>query len=278
LQEISRKKFLFNFHFLPSSTCNLLEVSNLSKVISKFQPDILINCAAYTNVDLAEAENKIAYSLNAESVKDITQICKELDCFLIHFSTDYVFDGEKREPYEEHDRCLPVNVYGQSKLLGEKYIIESDIPSLIIRTSWLFSHKENNFLYKILSMLIRQSEIKIISNQVGTPTNCNDLSCFVLNQLEKIYDEINFPTVMHFSGKDACSWFDFGYTIAENAKKNGLIKEFNLVAVESKDTSQVAERPLYSALSVHRIEEAFGICLPSWKDSLLNTINKVNFN
>jgi len=222
----------------------VLDITNKKKTTSFFNStkfDYCINCAAYTNVENAEKETDEAFKINAEAVKNLAEICRKSDTILIHISTDYVFDGTKNEPYTDYDIKSPLNEYGKSKLLGEYYVKEIMTKYFIIRTSWLYSKTfGNNFYKSILKKAKNKEAIRVVNNQISCPTNCKDLSEYIINLI--ITSSTSFG-VHHFSGPLQMSWYDFAVKIL---KENNLLESSD-IAIDNNYVT-FAKRPKYSVL------------------------------
>jgi dTDP-4-dehydrorhamnose reductase len=256
------KNYPDNFLFTDINDLDITKKSNIEKFISENRVDSIINCAAYTAVDRAEDEKELIYRVNSEAVKNMAEISKERDLKLIHISTDYVFDGKNHKPYTSDDRVNPVNSYGASKLSGEKAIFElSPKNSIIIRTSWVYSSFGNNFVKTMLKYGKEREELKVVFDQVGTPTYARDLAKVILNILPKIDNQT--PKIYHYSNDGAISWFDFAKEIMKMAKV-----DCKITPIESFEYPTKAERPFYSVLNKREIKSDFLIDIPYWKDSL----------
>ena len=243
---------------------NTLDISNKDKIerfINENNINIIINCAAYTAVDRAEEEKELADLINYQAVKHLAEISKEKNITLIHISTDYVFDGTNFKPYCEDDKTNPVNYYGTSKLKGEDAFINSGAKGVIIRTSWLYSSFGNNFVKTILKLAKERDFLKVISDQVGTPTYAKDLAKVIIDIIPKIKNEN--AEIYHYSNEGVLSWFDFAKEIIKMAKI-----DCNIEAIESIKYQTLAKRPYYSLLNKEKIKNTFNIKIPYWKDSL----------
>ena len=239
----------------------------------------LINAAAYTDVEGAEKDRESALSINAYSMKSITNFCYKKNIKLIHFSTDYVFDGNKTSPYTDQDTPNPINAYGHSKLTGEKIIKKSKCSHIIIRTSWLFSGYRNNFLNTIVKKLLNEEPLNIVKDQVGSPTSCADLAS-ALNRLIRFDIKNNLTNkTIHFAGRDILDWHAFACLI-----RNRLIlqtgKNFNLInSTLTKDLKFQALRPKYSSLKTSDIFFNINVdrkSLNEYIDDALNSISEPN--
>lgn len=244
--------------FTTSEDLDLSQFAVVGAYLRREKFDICINCAAYTNVEQAEKEQEMAYLINAESVRNLAKDCEENNCTLIHFSTDYVFNGDKRSPYSEEDETDPLNVYGSSKLLGEEYIIQEMTNYLIFRTSWLYSDIGKNFFNTIKSKAEAGETLGITTTQKGTPTNAHDLAAFIL----QIIQESNLKSgLYHYSNMGEATWYDFAKEILEQMNSSTPLNESN-------DFQTLAMRPAYSVLSKEKVNSTFGIPILHWKESL----------
>lgn len=251
----------FQFHFIASSSLDITSEENLKHHFEQQHFDYVINCAAYTNVEKAEAEREKAFLVNAEAVKKLANLCHLYQATLIHFSTDYVFNGESKEPYVETDTVDPINVYGASKLRGEQYISQELNRYFIFRTSWLYSEFGHNFFRTMLKKTEEKDvELKITTEQTGTPTNANDLAAVVM---KVISEGKNVYGLYHFSNEGEATWYDFAKAIFENA---GELKNVNLKASSAYKT--VARRPIYSVLNKEKAVRELKIEPKNWKQSL----------
>lgn len=227
-----------------------LDITNLEQVEVIFEdikPDAVINAAAYTKVDQAESEADLAFRVNADGVYHLALCSKKHDSRLIHISTDYVFDGTKREPYTETDPTNPINVYGQSKLAGENLALATHLNTLILRTSWVFSEYGNNFLKTMLRVGENNPELRVVSDQIGTPTYAGDIANAIIHLLKYHQEERG---ILNVSGKDICSWADFAKLIFQVASQvNPQYPVPKVTEILTKEYPTAARRPLYSVLS-----------------------------
>ena len=248
------------FHFLTSSDWDITDNESTRAVFNRIQPDILINCAAYTNVDGAEDEREKAFSINADALLGIVNQCNHHGTYLLHVSTDYVFDGKKSSPYNETDQCAPINVYGQSKRQGEQVIEQNARHASIVRTSWLYSSFGKNFLTSMLSLGKQGVDLRIVNNQYGSPTNANDLAHFLLLLAGHPASGNQY---FHFCNSGKTNWHDFAKAIFEVA---GIVDKVNLASTDHYPTK--AERPVNSLLDCTKIEEHLKEDIPHWRESL----------
>ncbi len=262
LRFLSKNNKEYSFFFTDVEDLNINNYKGVKKYISKNSIKIIINCAAYTNVDKAEDEFEEANSINHLAVRNLANITKELEIKLVHISTDYVFDGKNHKPYLEIDLPNPQSIYGKTKLAGEQAIKNiNPSNSIIIRTSWLYSSFGNNFVNTMLNLSQQNNEIKVVSDQIGTPTYARDLAKTILNIIPKVKNEN--VKVYHYSNEGVCSWYDFTKAIF----KIKSIKT-NVIPVASKEFPTKATRPYYSVLSKEKIKKEFGIEIPYWRESL----------
>jgi len=261
----------FIFKDLPDlDICNFVE---LDQFVDENKIDSIINCAAYTAVDKAEEDGKIAQKVNAEGVLNLVKVLKKGNGKLIHISTDYVFDGESFMPYKESDSVSPIGVYGNTKREGELSVINSDIDGIVIRTSWLYSSYGNNFVKTMLRLGNDRDQLGVIFDQVGTPTYAKDLAFTCLTILSKSKEnKISLKgKVYHFSNEGVASWYDFAKAIMVIADVNCKVNP-----IETKDYPTPAKRPHYSVLNKSKIKNDFEIEIPYWRDSLEECILKLN--
>ena len=267
LRELS-SKYDYNFFFTDK---NELDASNQEDVRLFVQTNginTIVNCAAYTAVDKAEEDAVVADKINHLAVKGLAEISKENNIRLIHVSTDYVFDGKNHKPYNEDDAVSPNNVYGKTKLDGEKAIREVNPPnSIIIRTSWVYSSFGNNFVKTMLRLGKEKDSLGVIFDQVGTPTYARDLAKAILDIISKLDSGVKRENdkveIYNYSNEGALSWYDFAKEIMRMAKLDCVINP-----IESKEYPTPAKRPHYSLLNKSKIKKKFGIIIPYWKDGL----------
>ncbi|HRY32313.1 MAG TPA: dTDP-4-dehydrorhamnose reductase [Bacteroidales bacterium] len=258
----------YHFQFTDIDTLDLSRPQNLEKFLKNRQFDIILNCAAYTAVDKAEDDRDLASALNADVPAVLADYCETNDALLIHFSTDYVFDGRDYRPYREDDRPNPVSFYGKTKLDGENAILFSLRRSVIIRTSWLYSSYGNNFVKTILRLGQEKQEIRVVSDQLGSPTCAADLAGAVIHLLP-VFLSFQDHQIYHYSNEGVCSWYDFAMAVAEAASL-----PVSILPVSSGEFPTRATRPFYSVLDKSRIK-ALGIAIPYWRHSLLKTLDLI---
>ncbi|MFI3264542.1 MAG: dTDP-4-dehydrorhamnose reductase [Rikenellaceae bacterium] len=230
--------------------------------------DVIVNCAAYTNVDEAEDHEGSANLLNNIAVGYLAKAAKIVDATLIHISTDYVFDGSAHIPYTEKCETTPIGVYGATKLAGEQAVAASGCNYIIIRTSWLYSQWANNFVKTMQHLTAEQDTLSVIFDQVGTPTHAGDLA-EAIGQIITT-DQLDKSGIYHFSNEGVCSWFDFAIAIANKSGNECKIKP-----IHSNEFPAKVTRPHYSVLDKTKIKETFGIEIPYWTASLDKCINEL---
>jgi dTDP-4-dehydrorhamnose reductase len=236
----------------------------IKKFLDHNPQDHIINCAAYTAVDKAEEEEEKAYQLNLEAVQLITRECLERNIQLIHFSTDFVFDGSRNRPYKEITKPNPISVYGKSKYAGEEYIRGMQT-GIIIRTSWLYSSFGNNFVKTIIRLGRERDVLKVVFDQTGTPTYAGDLAQTVIHMIKKTGKPAGSPVhdIFHYSNEGVCSWFDLASQVIHFM---GI--KCRIEPVETKDFPTRATRPIYSVLNKSKIRSWLDIEIPYWTHSL----------
>ena len=230
-------------------------------------PQIVVNSAAFTNVDGCETEVEKAFLVNAEGTKNVALACEEGKIKLVHISTDYIFDGKKREPYLENDTPNPLNAYGKSKLKGEQYIKEIMEDFLIVRTEWLYGKKGNNFVSTILKLAGVEKELKVVDDQIGSPTYTKDLAYAIERLIDcslQANSLHNLKGVYHITNRGTCSWYQFALKILESAR----IEDVKVNPISSKTYNRPAKRPAYSALNCSKFEKETGLTLQPWEDAL----------
>lgn len=266
IKEAAKVHSEMEFLFVDKSTLDITNSLEVATFFANNTFDFCINAAAYTHVDKAENDKENAFLVNAEGVRNLSIACKKHDVCLLHISTDYVFDGNKRIPYVETDNTNPINVYGASKLMGESYIKEICERYYIIRTSWLYSQFGHNFYKSILKLAQEKDSLTITTEQTGNPTNANDLA-EVLIQL--LLSENKAYGVYHFSNTGGATWYDFAKAIITYS---GLSEVVSIAETDYYPT--FAKRPKYSILSNAKMEGLKIATIKPWQQSLKNLIDK----
>lgn len=244
---------------LSSREIDITDFASLKKIMQELRPQLVINAAAYTDVDGAEKDKNLAFAVNAEGVRNIALTAREIHCPVVHFGTDYIFDGSKGNPYREEDEANPLNVYGQSKLAGEKYLMEITDNYLLIRTAWLYGKKRKNFVKTIITKAKREKVLSVVDDQIGSPTYAFDLAGAVSLLIKK-----RAIGIYHVVNSGACSWFDFALAIVRSIGLDNV----EIMPVKSKDYPRPARRPSYSVLDCSRFSFLTGFTMRSWEDAL----------
>ena len=232
--------------------------------------DFIVNCAAYTAVDKAESDLDLAYKINRDAVKNLATVASKYNATLIHVSTDYVFDGTSCRPYVEDDVINPQSAYGKTKAEGESEALKYN-KSIVIRTSWLYSSFGANFVKTMMKLGSERSELKVIFDQVGTPTYAEDLATAILSIVRYTKTSELKSGIYHFSNEGACSWYDFAFEIMGFQKYNCTVRP-----IESKEYPSIVKRPFYSVLNKSKIKSTFAIEIPHWKTSLYRCLIELN--
>ena len=245
----------------------LLDITSLDavrKMVSENEVKCIINCAAYTNVDKAETDEALCELLNAKAVENLALAMKEMDGLLVHVSTDYVFGGEVfSAPIKEETQPVALGLYGKTKLAGERAILKSGCSYVILRTSWLYSTYGKNFVKTMLNLTATKPQLKVVFDQVGTPTYAYDLAAAIYEIISERKYEDN-DGVYHYSNEGVCSWFDFTKMIAEYAGHT----ECDIQPCHSDEFPSPVKRPSYSVLDKTKIKQTFGVKVPYWTESL----------
>lgn len=255
---------------------DMLDITNpdaVSVFMEASKPAIVVNCAAYTNVDGAEVNVKNVRKINSLAPQVLAAACAMQDAFLIHISTDYVFDGESNEPYNEEDETNPISVYGNSKLEGEEKIKTVFDNYLIIRTSWMYSEFGHNFVRSIIALAKERETLEIVNDQIGSPTYARDLANCIIDIIIKsiLNPKAYLPGIYHYCNQGNCSWYEFATEILNIAG----IKSCKLIPVTTEQYPAVAKRPKYSVLDTTKVRESFGIGIPNWRDSLRECLTSI---
>lgn len=262
-----------------SSQINITDYSKVADIISQINPTYVINATAYTNVEKAEEEADKAFMVNGDSMKNLAKVCSEKDIPLIHISTDYVFDGTKDGFYQENDAVNPINIYGRSKLAGEKAIAENTEKYIILRTSWVFGRHGKNFVKTMINLYKSRTELTVVNDQVGGPTFAGDIADRILRIADVLNKNTEFSDwgIYNFSGKPDVSWFNFADYIYNSCKKNDFqINDVTISPIAAENFKTKAVRPLNSKLDLSKISKVFGIEPSDWKKEIKNNINYYN--
>lgn len=253
-----------NYIFTDVAELDITNATAVEQMVVDNDVKVVINCAAYTNVDRAEDDSEFAEILNAKAVENLAVAIRKNDGLLVHISTDYVFGGTKNNtPCREDEPANPTGVYGVTKLHGEQAIVASGCHYIIIRTAWLYSEFGKNFLKTMLNLTATKPQLKVVFDQVGTPTYAYDLAMAIYNIVET-RKYVGHEGVYHYSNEGVCSWFDFTKMIAEYAGNTGC----DIQPCHSDEFPSKVVRPSYSVLDKTKIKETFGVSVPYWTDSL----------
>lgn len=266
LKYLSPEYEAFQFHFTDSHGLDITDAAAVEQSLSSVQYQYLINCAAYTAVDKAETDIDKAYAINATATGTLAEACARHGVKFIQISTDFVFDGKGHLPYQETDAVHPINVYGASKEQGERLAMEANAVSIVFRTSWLYSSFGGNFVKTMRRLGGERPELKVIFDQVGTPTYARDLARTIMDGIVSGAVD-NHEGIYHYSNEGVASWYDFAKAIME---LSGL--DCNVLPINTFEYPTPAQRPHYSVLDKRKLKEAFGITIPHWRDSLKSCI------
>lgn len=266
LKEVASKNFLF----VGRPLVDICDNRQLQDAITIFQPDLIINCSAYTAVDRAEQEPDLAYKINAQAVEELSKLCAENNIPLIHLSTDYVFDGIKEVSYVESDQPNPLSVYGKSKFQGEENIKKYLEKYIILRTSWVFSPYGTNFVKTMLNLALTKPQISIVNDQKGCPTAASNIAMVILQIANKILASEQKVTygIYHYTDSPAITWYKFAENIFDLLAKKNSFKIPIIKPITTAEYPTLASRPLNSVLDCSLIKKNFSIKQQSWAKAL----------
>ena len=266
-QQTSRNSYIFT----DVAELDITDAEAVARMVKDHDIKVIVNCAAYTNVDKAETDAEFAELLNAKAVRNLADAVKANDGTLIHISTDYVFGGSLgNTPRTEEEPTNPTGVYGLTKLHGEEQIKDSGVKALVFRTAWLYSEYGKNFVKTMLSLTSTKPQLKVVFDQVGTPTYAQDLADAIYNIIENDRMESN-EGIYHYSNEGVCSWYDFTKMIAEMAGN----KECDIQPCHSDEFPSPVTRPSYSVLDKTKFKSTFGLSVPYWADSLRRCLSNL---
>ena len=268
IKKVSSENGFKNLVFLPENEADILDVEKLKTVFETYQPAFIVNCAAYTAVDKAEDEVELARKINKTGAKNLALVCKDYGTVMIHVSTDFVFEGNHPNLLVETDIAEPINIYGITKLEGEQDIAEILPQHFILRTSWLYSEYGNNFVKTMLKLGAERDELKIISDQIGTPTYAIDLAHCILKIVSSTSQEYG---IYHYSNEGVASWYDFAQAIFDISAT-----AVKVLPIRTHEYPTKATRPLFSVMDKSKIKKTFSLEIPYWRDSLIKCIEKLN--
>lgn len=270
IQERSSLYPEFEFDYTDIDQLDIANKQELEDYLTDSKPDVIINCAAYTAVDKAEDDHEKAFLLNGLAVEYLSQFALEYEILLIHISTDFIFAGKSNNPYNEEDTPQPESVYSKSKLAGEKAILKYNPDAIVIRTSWLYSEYGHNFVKTIQRLASERTEIKVVNDQIGTPTYAGDLAGAILKTLYSDYRPDGVQ-IFHYSNEGEASWFDFAKAIVEIDNLNCQV-----LPIPTSEYPLPAKRPDYSVLSKEKFKRHFHFEIPEWKESLKTCLNNLS--
>lgn len=256
---------------------NLAQPGRLAAIVDREQPDVIVNAGAYTAVDRAESEPELVQLVNADAPGALARAAARRGSWLIHYSTDYVFDGEKPAPYVEDDATGPLNVYGASKRAGELAIAEAAAKHLIFRTSWVHAPGRNNFVAKILGLAQSRNELEVIDDQIGAPTSARLIAEVTARAVQQIArDRPVASGIYHLAASGETSWHGYASYVIGEARRRGVtlkVAPDRVLPVPSSAFPSPARRPHNSRLSTHRLRSALGIELPDWQADVMGTLD-----
>ncbi|YAF97651.1 MAG: dTDP-4-dehydrorhamnose reductase [Nodularia sp. CChRGM 3473] len=247
---------------------DLTQPDHLRQIIREIQPQIIINAAAYTAVDKAETEPELATAINATAPQIIAEASQELGCFLIHLSTDYVFDGQQSRPYQETDATNPLGIYGKTKLAGEIAIGQTHPHHIILRTAWVYgTFGKSNFVKTMLRLGKERPEIGVVTDQIGSPTWAQDIADVIAQMIPQLTPEI--AGTYHYTNSGVISWYDFAVAIFEEAQQLGFpLTAQKIIPITTAEYPTLARRPAYPVLACGKISQVLGTYPPHWRQRL----------
>ncbi len=270
LQQLALNNTSYEFLFYNSSELDITNTEQVEMLLRDEMPHYFINCAAYTKVDKAETETELNYAVNATAVGNIAKLCKEHNVTFITVSTDYVFNGEGKNPYKTDEHTSPVNAYGAAKLKGEELALAANEGAIIIRTSWVYSTHGNNFVKTMLRLMNERDEISVVADQQGSPTYAADLAKVILQIINEKENGNNHTGIYHYSNDGVITWHQFAETIKELAELSCKVN-----AIATADYPTPAKRPAYSVMDTSKIKTDFNIKGTDWKESLKKCIEQL---
>ncbi|MBJ6982582.1 dTDP-4-dehydrorhamnose reductase [Luteimonas sp. MC1572] len=250
----------------PAERADLDDPASLPPLVARLAPDVVVNAAAYTAVDRAEQEPAIAFRANAEAPGALAEACARSGALLVHYSTDYVFDGTATQPYREGDATSPLGVYGESKLAGEHAVRAAGGRNLVLRTAWVYGAHGQNFMRTMLRLAAERDELRVVGDQVGTPTSARLIAAATARALQAVPGSSG---LYHLTAVGRTSWHGFAEAIVAGAYARGLLKAMpRVTAITTSDYPTPARRPAWSCLDTAAFSAAFGIALPDWRHAL----------
>jgi dTDP-4-dehydrorhamnose reductase len=264
----------FRFIFADSKVLDITKPKQVSDFIKKQTPQYIVNCAAYTAVDRAETEVKKASRVNVNGAKNLAKVCQDLDITLIHLSTDYVYHNNQNTPFKETDKVSPKGIYAKTKLKGDIAALKFNEKTLVLRTSWVYGVYGHNFVKTMLRLAKERTELNVVFDQIGTPTNARDLAKAILHIISDLNKGIVNATeargIYHYSNEGVTSWYDFARAVFEI---RGIACEVK--PIESSQYPTPAQRPPFSVLNKGKIKAIFEVKIPHWRDSLVEVLKEL---
>jgi dTDP-4-dehydrorhamnose reductase len=255
---------------------NLSNLDHLEKAIMLLKPDVIVNAGAYTAVDDADSNSDLAKQVNADAPKLLANLAKQLDALLVHYSTDYVFDGSGSAGWKEGDATGPLNVYGQTKLDGELAIRDAECKYLIFRTSWVYTAKGNNFAKSMMRLASDRDELNVISDQVGSPTSAELIADVSAHAIRLVVADSTLSGVYHLTASGETSWCDYARYVIRLARQNTQVFQVKMInEISSAEYKTPAQRPLNSRLDCSKLQQSFSILLPSWQVGVKRMLTEI---
>ena len=252
-------------------TADFSQPGQVAAIVRAVRPQVIVNAAAHTAVDKAESEPDLARLINADTPGAIAAEAEQINALLVHYSTDYVFDGSGHAPRDENAPTTPLSVYGRTKLQGEQQIIDSGCRHLILRTSWVYAARGGNFAKTMLRLAGERDELKVINDQTGSPTGADLLADVTAHTLRAVQSNPSLAGLYHLVADGETTWYDYARYVIEWARKQGhplRVQPENILAVPTTEYPTPARRPLNSRLNTNKLKQAFGLTLPHWQQGV----------
>ncbi|WKJ92003.1 dTDP-4-dehydrorhamnose reductase [Methylomonas montana] len=257
---------------------DLSNLAGIRETVRALRPDVIVNAAAYTAVDKAETETELAHMINALAPSALAEEAKNCGAFLLHYSTDYVFDGSGDQAWREGDSVAPLSVYGQTKLAGEQAIQASGCEYLIFRTSWVYAARGNNFAKTMLRLAQEREQLSVINDQIGAPTGAELLADVSAHAIRTAIQNPELTGIYHLAAAGETSWYDYAHFVLDYARQSGMALKTSKQAVTAIPTSHYptpAQRPLNSRLNTEKLKSAFDLRLPNWQTGVERMLNEI---
>jgi len=276
-EQLENKPERYELNAFTRAEADLCDSQRLRSIVAELKPAIILNAAAYTAVDRAESEPELAALINAKAPGILAEEAARIGALLVHYSTDYVFDGTKMSPWIEEDAPNPLNVYGTTKLAGERAIVAIGGSHLIFRTSWVFAPQGKNFLLTILRLARERDQLKIVDDQRGAPTSAFAIAKATEEVLARVqnYAAESISGIYHMTCSGETTWFGFTQAILEEAAALVDDRHLEVIPIQSADYPTPAKRPTNSVLNNRKLREAFGVALPSWREALRHAVTEL---